>query len=65
LSGFDKWGQYTIHRQFRKLTKTKGASPNESSLIKLLYLGISNPSKKMDYICKKLESYYFTVGYIF
>lgn len=26
-------------RQFRKLTKTKGAFPNENSLLKLLYLG--------------------------
>lgn len=26
-----------IHRQFRKLTKTKGAFPNENSLLKLLY----------------------------
>ncbi len=26
-----------VHRQFRKLTKTKGAFPNENSLLKLLY----------------------------
>jgi len=25
-----------VHRQFRKLTKTKGAFPNENSLLKLL-----------------------------
>jgi hypothetical protein len=31
---------------FRKLTKTKGAFPNENSLLKLLYLGIQNASKK-------------------
>lgn len=30
-----------VHRQFRKLTKTKGAFPNENSLMKLL-----NASKK-------------------
>ena len=36
----------SIHRQFRKLTKTKGAFPNENSLLKLLYLGIKNASKK-------------------
>jgi len=36
----------SIHRQFRKLTKTKGAFPNENSLLKLLYLGIQNASKK-------------------
>ena len=35
-----------IHRQFRKLTKTKGAFPNQDSLLKLLYLGIQNASKK-------------------
>ena len=36
----------SVHRQFRKLTKTKGAFPNESSLLKLLYLGIQNAKKK-------------------
>ena len=35
-----------VHRQFRKLTKTKGAFPNENSLLKLLYVGIKNASKK-------------------
>ena len=35
-----------VHRQFRKLTKTKGAFPNENSLLKLLYLGIKNAQKK-------------------
>jgi transposase-like protein len=35
-----------VHRQFRKLTKTKGAFPNDNSLLKLLYLGIQNASKK-------------------
>lgn len=35
-----------VHRQFRKLTKTKGGFPNENSLLKLLYLGIHNASKK-------------------
>mgnify|MGYP000545438487 FL=1 len=34
-----------VHRQFRKLTKTKGAFPNENSLLKLLYMGILNASK--------------------
>ncbi len=37
----------SVHRQFRKLTKTKGAFPNENSLMKLLYLGIKNASKKL------------------
>jgi transposase-like protein len=36
----------SVHRQFRKLTKTKGAFPNENSLLKLLYMGIENASKK-------------------
>ncbi len=35
-----------VHRQFRKLTKTKGAFPNQDSLLKLLYLGIKNAQKK-------------------
>ena len=35
-----------VHRQFRKLTKTIGAFPNENSLMKLLYVGILNASKK-------------------
>lgn len=33
----------SVHRQFRKLTKTKGAFPNENSLLKLLYMGIHTP----------------------
>ena len=36
----------SVHRRFRKLTKTKGAFPNENSLLKLLYMGIQNASKK-------------------
>src|SRR5574344_400943 len=36
----------SVHRQFRKLTKTKGAFPNDNSLLKLLYMGIQNASKK-------------------
>jgi len=35
-----------VHRQFRKLTKTKGAFPNENSLLKLLFMGIQNAEKK-------------------
>ncbi|NAW82011.1 IS256 family transposase, partial [Vibrio sp. V43_P6S15P86] len=35
-----------VHRQFRKLTKTKGGFPNENSLLKLLYARILNASKK-------------------
>lgn len=36
----------SVHRQFRSLTKTKGAFPNENSLLKLLYVGIQNAQKK-------------------
>lgn len=36
----------SVHRQFRKLTKTKGAFPNDDSLLKLLYMGIQNAQKK-------------------
>lgn len=35
-----------VHRQFRKLTKTKGGFPNETSLLKLLYMGVTNASKR-------------------
>lgn len=35
-----------VHRQFRKLTKTKGAFTSENALLKLLYLGIQRISKK-------------------
>lgn len=35
-----------VHSQFRKLTKTKGAFPNSNSLLKLLYVGILNATKK-------------------
>jgi putative transposase len=36
----------SVHRQFRKLTKTKGAFPNENSLLKLLYPGLMNAKEK-------------------
>lgn len=36
----------SVHRQFRKLTKTKGAFPNDNSLLKLLFMGVQNASKK-------------------
>lgn len=35
-----------VHRQFRKLTKTKGGFPNENSLLKLLYAGILKTSEE-------------------
>ncbi len=36
----------SVHRQFRKLTKTKGAFPNDNSLLKLLFMGIQNAQEK-------------------
>ena len=51
-----KWGHLSayfttnsieaVHRQFRKLTKTKGGFPNDDSLLNLLYIGIVNASKR-------------------
>ncbi len=34
-----------VHRQFRKLTKTKGGFPNDDSLLKLLYMASSMPAR--------------------
>ena len=36
----------SVHRQFRTLTKTKGAFPTDNSLLKLLFVGIQNAQKK-------------------
>ena len=36
----------SVHRQFRTLTKTKGAFANDNSLLKLLFVGIQNAEKK-------------------
>lgn len=36
----------SVHRQFRKLTKTKGAFSSKDALLKLLYLGIRNAREK-------------------
>jgi len=35
-----------FHRQVRKITKTKGAFPNDMALMKLIYLAVQNISKK-------------------
>lgn len=35
-----------FHRQVRKVTKTKGAFPNDDALLKLVYLAYKNASKK-------------------
>ena len=36
----------TVHRQFRKLTRTKGGFANENSLLKLLYAGITQATER-------------------
>ena len=38
-----------VHRQFRKLTKTKGAFPNENSLAQTAVYGDPERFKKMDH----------------
>ena len=38
--------QLNFMLQFRTLTKTKGAFPNDNSLLKLLFAGIQNAEKK-------------------
>ena len=38
-----------VHRQFRKLTKTKGGFANGNSLLKLLYAGILKASERWTY----------------
>jgi putative transposase len=35
-----------VHRQFRKLTKTKGGFASENALLKLLYAGMLKASEK-------------------
>ena len=35
-----------FHRQVRKVTKTKGAFPNDRALLKLVYLATQNIQKK-------------------
>ena len=36
----------SVHRQFRKLTKTKSAFSSDNALLKLLYLAVKNAEKK-------------------
>lgn len=36
----------SVHGQFRKLTKIKGAFSNKNLLLKLLYMGIKNAKEK-------------------
>ena len=42
------------HRQIRKVTKNKGVFPNDTALIKLVYLAYRNARKKMDDACPEL-----------
>ena len=35
-----------VHRQFRKLTRTKGGFANENSLLKLLYAGVISTAEQ-------------------
>nr|WP_274378408.1 transposase [Oceanospirillum linum] len=35
-----------VHRQFRKLTKTKGGFANENALLRLLYAGMLKASER-------------------
>ena len=52
-----------VHRQFRKLTKTKGGFANENSLLKLLYAGILKALRALDVPCTKLEFNTSAAGY--
>jgi len=52
-----------VHRQFRKLTKTKGGFANENSLLKLLYAGILKAIGTMDASSTKLEPDSVTTGH--
>jgi transposase-like protein len=55
----------SVFRQFSKLTKTKGAFPNENSLLKLLYLGLNERARKMDNADPELEFDIVPVGDLF
>jgi len=48
----------SVHRQFRTLTKTKGAFPNDNSLLKLLYAGIQNAEKKWSLTISQLNIHF-------
>lgn len=54
-----------MHRQFRKLTKTKGSFPCENILLKLLYLWPKNAQEKMDDADSELESDAVSAGHVF
>jgi len=44
-----------LHRQFRKVTKTKGSFPNDQSLMKMLFLASQNISKKWTMRCRNWD----------
>ena len=48
------------HRHIRKATKNKGVFPNDTALIKLVYLAYRNARKKMDDACPELGHYLTT-----
>lgn len=52
----------SVHRQFRKLTKTKGAFPNENSLLKLLYMGNCQVQTKSTPICSAKVHHFVTLS---
>jgi putative transposase len=54
-----------VHRQFRKITKTKGAFAGENSLLKLPYAGIpkaperwTHPGQNWNLILSQLATYF-------
>lgn len=54
----------SVHRQFRKQTKTKGAFPNEQS-VEASLSGINERTGKMDNAAPELESDIVPVGDLF
>jgi putative transposase len=52
-----------VHRQIRKITKTKGAFSSEQALMKLMYLVIKNISKKVDDANPQLGTGILTIIY--
>lgn len=44
-----------LHRQFRKVTKTKSSFPNDDSLRKMLYLASQNITKKWTQRCREWD----------
>ena len=54
-----------VHRQFRKLTKTKGGFANENSLLKLLYAGILKALRALVSLRAKLQPHTVATGHTF